>query len=120
MNSFGSRLKVARLSKSLSLRDLESKSSIHYSTISQYENSVVFPQVGNLIRLSNTLKVSLHWLITGKGPRELPYIESNVDIKGTKIQLAACQKELQELRDQHNEDIHYINQLQKELLELKK
>lgn len=127
MDSFGSRLRSIRLSKSMSLRDLCEKTSVHYAIISQYENNLVFPQVKNLVTLSTALKVNLHWLITGKGPQELPGMERKVDIKGCKAQLAAAQKELQELRDQfnalqnkHYEDNQYIIQLQKDLLKAKK
>ncbi|MBN2018463.1 MAG: helix-turn-helix domain-containing protein [Candidatus Cloacimonetes bacterium] len=124
MNSFGKRIKSIRLSKDMSLRDLSNKSTIHYAILSQYENDLVFPQVKNLIQLSNTLKVNIHWLITGEGPQELPAF-INQDNK--KTELAACKKERNELRDeintlkkQHYDDLRYINELQRELLQYKK
>jgi len=126
MDSFGKRLRSVRMSMSMSLRDLNEKSTIHYAIISQYENNLTFPQVKNLILLSETLKVSLHWLITGKGPKDLPGSEDKESIGRVKSELAAARKALQELQEQNKslklqryEDLQYVNKLQKELLELK-
>ena len=126
MDSFGKRLRSVRLSKSISLRDLNDKSTVHYAIISQYENDITFPQVKNLVLLSNALCVNLHWLITGKGTKELPGAEDRESIHRVKAELAAARKELQgaeeqikELKNQYYEGLQYINQLQKELLAVK-
>lgn len=53
------KLRDLRLKNNMSIRDLESKSGVHRSTISRIENGEIIPSVGILCSLCRTLHVKI-------------------------------------------------------------
>lgn len=66
MSDFGELLKKARKSKGIRQRDLAAAVGVAQTTIANYENNVRFPNEHTLIKLSETLDVSLDYLLRDK------------------------------------------------------
>ena len=59
-------IKIARIKKKISQKELGSILGVTYQTISRWENGVMLPTTENLIKLSDVLEVSIDYLL-GRG-----------------------------------------------------
>lgn len=74
MELLSERIKQARLLKNLSQKNLASKIGVSASAISQYESNADFhtePSIKKLIAISKALDVSIEWLATGRGAKNI-------------------------------------------------
>ena len=65
MTTFGTRLKQARKSKSLTQYEVAARLGIDFTTVSKYENNKSQPDHETLRELAGLYEVSLDWLVTG-------------------------------------------------------
>ena len=71
--SFGNRLRQRRQEKSFTLMALATSTGISYSTLSDYERGIeTNPTANNLLLLSETLDVTVDWLLKGTTDGESP------------------------------------------------
>ncbi len=80
MELLASRIKLARQSKKLSQKQLANRIGVSASAISQYESTSHFhsePSIKNLISISKVLEVSIEWLATGRGVKNIQYYLNN-------------------------------------------
>ena len=59
-------IKIARIQKNISQKQLGEMLGVTYQTISRWENGVMLPTTENLIRLSDVLEVSIDYLLGRK------------------------------------------------------
>ncbi len=80
MELLAARIKQARRSKNLSQKQLSDRIGVSASAISQYESTSHFhsePSIKKLISISKVLEVSIEWLATGRGVRNIQYFLKN-------------------------------------------
>jgi len=80
MELLAERIKQARQSKNLSQKQLASNIGVSGSAISQYESNSYFhsePSIKKLIAISKALDVSIEWLATGRGAKNIQYFLKN-------------------------------------------
>lgn len=83
-DTFGHRLRQARLAAGLSQSDLSSKVGIPKPTLSRYENDHVLPALTTLARLADGLNVSEATLLRG-APNILEYFAEALSERGVRI-----------------------------------
>ena len=59
-------IKIARIQKNISQKQLGEMLGVTYQTISRWENGVMLPTTENLIKLSDALDVSIDYLLGRK------------------------------------------------------
>lgn len=59
-------IKIARIQKNISQKQLGEMLGVTYQTISRWENGVMLPTTENLIKLSDVLEVSIDYLLGRK------------------------------------------------------
>ena len=82
MDTFGSRLREARVAKKLSQKALAAELNTTASSVSRWEKNQAEPSFKDLARLAELLEVGIDWLVLGKEARgvsiELPRGESRL------------------------------------------
>ena len=59
-------IKIARIQKNISQKQLGEMLGVTYQTVSRWENGVMLPTTENLIKLSDVLEVSIDYLLGRK------------------------------------------------------
>jgi len=82
-NEVGERIKKAREARGLKQKNLAGILGMNRSNISRMESGNVMPKIGTLLKIKDTLHVSIDWLLTGQGVMESLGIfgEYNEDIR---------------------------------------
>lgn len=73
--AFASRLRTIRTEKGLSLAQVSEESGLAMSSLSSWERGQNAPTFEGLVALSRGYDVSIHWLVTGLGPRNAKALE---------------------------------------------
>lgn len=74
--SYRSRIRSARLDRGWSQADLAKAAGLTGSQVGSWERGGSNPSIPELVRLGRALGLSLHWLLTGRGPRDATLLES--------------------------------------------
>ena len=79
----GERIKKAREARGLKQKNLAGILGMNRSNMSRMENGYVMPKVDTLLKIKDTLHISIDWLLTGQGVMESlgTFGEYNEDIR---------------------------------------
>jgi len=82
-NEVGERIKKAREARGLKQKDLAGILGMNRSNISRMESGYVMPKIDTLLKIKETLHISIDWLLTGQGGMESlgTFGEYNEDIR---------------------------------------
>jgi transcriptional regulator with XRE-family HTH domain len=82
-NEVGERIKKAREARGLKQKDLAGILGMNRSNISRMESGYVMPKIDTLLKIKDTLHISIDWLLTGQGVMESlgTFGEYNEDIR---------------------------------------
>jgi len=72
--TIGARIKRAREARGISQLGLAKQVGVPFQRVSEWERGVVSPSARYLRAIANALSVSLDWLLSGRGPMEIPRV----------------------------------------------
>ena len=85
----GDKLKNARLNKSMTQEEVAEKLFVSRQSISNWENNKTYPDIGNVIALSDLYQISLDELLKGSD-NFMKHLEESTDIVKSNKKLIFC------------------------------
>jgi transcriptional regulator with XRE-family HTH domain len=76
--AFGTRVKELRKTRDWSQKQLATQLDIRFQLLNKYEGGQHIPPVETLIKLANTLKTTVDYLLTGDPQQEFPKVDSTL------------------------------------------
>jgi len=97
LTAFFERLRQVLADRGMSQADLARELGVGEATVSEWFTRGRVPSGDVLLRLPAVLEVNGHWLLTGEGPRELPWSGEDLYVRGAADAVAQMRRHLDEV-----------------------